>query len=93
MRFDNRYRIAALVVAVVVALSLGGIAWWALHDGNDANNWLVTAIRVVDRVILSKSGLNGLLLTIVAVGGGVAWVRSQRRRDERAVTAKNDQER
>ena len=86
MRIDHRHRIAALVVAIVVALSLTGVAWWSLQDGDATNNWLVSAVRAVDRVILSKSGLNGMLLLIVAGGAGVAWVRSRRRRDDRAVT-------
>lgn len=93
MRIDNRHRLVAFVVAIVVALSLAGVAWWALQDGNDANNWLVSAIRVVDRVLLSKSGLNGLLVVTVAVGAGVAWIRSRRHRDDRAVTTKHDRER
>jgi hypothetical protein len=93
MRIDHRHRIAALVVAIVVALSLAGVGWWVLQDGNDANNWLVSAIRVVDRVILSKSGLNGFLLAIVAVGAGAAWIRSRRGHDERAVTTEPDNER
>jgi hypothetical protein len=84
----QRHLIVALAVAAVVAISLTGVAWWALQDGNDANDWLVRAIRSITFVILSKSGMKSLLVAVVAVGAGVLWLRSRRRgkRDQIAET-------
>ena len=76
---SKRHIIAVLAVAAVVAISLTGVAWWALQDGNDANDWLVRTVRGVTMVILSKSGMKALLLTVVAVGAVIIWIRSHRR--------------
>lgn len=73
---------AALVVSSALALTLAGVAWWALEDGSGGNDRLVSAIRAVNVVVLSKYGLKGILLAVIVGAAGVVWLRRRRlRRD------------
>lgn len=74
--------IATLVAAILIALPLTGIAWWALQDSNDNNDWLVRAIRTVNAVVLSKAGFQILLGVLAALSAGYLWVHARRRRQE-----------
>lgn len=90
MTVERRQIIIALVVTSFVAVPLTGVAWWALQDGSDTHDWLVRAIRAFAYVVVSKAGLKAILVAVLTVGAGVAWLRSRRRLSDRTdVTMRN----